>query len=81
MPVATQEVEVEVEGRGAGVGTEPKETLSPFESEDAIEGGTEHWGHVVVVPDAGGTIHLFSLGLAALAGIGWVRCRADSVPR
>jgi len=36
---------------------------------------------VIVVPDVGGTIRLFSLGLAALAGIGWVRCRDESVVR
>ncbi len=33
------------------------------------------------IPDAGGTLQLLSLGLAALAGIGWVRCRGESVPR
>ncbi|MGE3308867.1 MAG: hypothetical protein AB7O66_02770, partial [Limisphaerales bacterium] len=33
------------------------------------------------VPDAGGTLQLLSLGLAALAGIGWVRCRGEYVPR
>lgn len=33
----------------------------------------------MVVPDAGGTIQILSLGLAALAGIGWVRCRGESL--
>jgi hypothetical protein len=61
--------------------TEPREAAPALDPSDVLEGGNERWNHVVVVPDAGGTIHLFSLGLAALAGIGWVRCRADSVPR
>jgi hypothetical protein len=81
MPVTVREVELEGRGALEGVGREALETPPPFEPQDALEVGSEHWSHVVVVPDAGGTIHLFSLGLAALAGIGWVRCRADSVPR
>jgi hypothetical protein len=61
--------------------TDPGEAAPTLDPSDVLEGGNERRSDVVVVPDAGGTIHLFSLGLAALAGIGWVRCRADSVPR
>lgn len=32
-----------------------------------------------VISDPGGTIQILSLGLAALAGIGWVRCRGESL--
>lgn len=33
------------------------------------------------VPDAGGTLSLLSLGLAAMAGIAWVRCRGEAERR
>lgn len=32
-----------------------------------------------VISDPGGTIQILSLGLAALAGIGWVRCRGEFI--
>ena len=38
-------------------------------------------GTATTVPDAGGTLTLLSLGLAAMAGIAWVRCRGEAVRR
>lgn|GEM_PF-3098036 len=52
-----------------------------LESSESLATNDLYMVDVIVVPDVGGTIRLFSLGLAALAGIGWVRCRDESVVR